>query len=105
MRIVFVLLAVIAFASELHAQGTVVFHNLKPTAVISNALTGARIQSGTAFKAALYFATDSGAAPPDSAFAQIGAAADFGVAPGHFDGGQRIIPGADCRPDALPTGW
>ena len=93
MRAALLLFAMIGAAPALQAQGLIVFHNLIPRAAITNRLTGELVVSGTAFKAALYYAPDSVSPPADSAFVQVGPAVDFGPSPGHFHGGLRTTPG------------
>jgi hypothetical protein len=50
------------------------------------------VASGSAFKAALYYAPDAASPPADSAFSQVGAAVDFGPSTGYFHGGLRTTP-------------
>ena len=93
MRVRFLLCAMLGAVTGLQAQGLVVFHNLIPHAAITNGQAAQPAVPGPTFKAALYYARDSGSTPADSAFAQIGPAVDFGPSPGHFHGGLRTTPG------------
>lgn len=93
MRSGFLLFAILGAALELQGQGIVVFHNLIPRAAVTNGQTGNLVASGPAFKAALYYAPDSGSIPSDLAFTQLGPAVDFGPSAGHFHGGLRTTPG------------
>jgi hypothetical protein len=74
-------------------SGLVAFQNNASTAVriIPSRVT---VPTGTHYRAALYFAWDTGSSnvvPADSEFTQVGDAVGF-VLPGVFDGGTRTVP-------------
>lgn len=86
------LTACLACASVgLYAQGTVAFQNNASSLVI-NSETAAGAAVGSTFRVALYYALGTeGVAPGDSAFAQVGAAANFAPTPGRYNGGARTV--------------
>jgi len=76
----------------LYAQGTVAFQNNAASLVI-NSETSAGAAVGSTFRVALYYALGSeGVVPEDSAFVQVGAAANFAPTPGRYNGGARTAP-------------
>jgi hypothetical protein len=84
-------------------QGTVNFST--PNGVyVTNSSTQARVVTGSAFKAVLYYLPDSAATPTTADFDSgevLGAAANFGPLAGAFVGGTRTAPTA--APGGL--GW
>ena len=91
------LIALTALASlPLHGQGLVNFANNSASAV-TNSLTGARVETGTTFRAALYYAPDG--VTDESQFVQAGADTGFAPLPGFIAGGTRTVP-----VDVAPTG-
>ena len=84
------LIPLIALAGwSLHGQGTVNFANNSASAV-TNSLTSARVETGTTFLAALYYAADG--VTDESQFAQVGADTGFAPLPGFIAGGTRTVP-------------
>jgi hypothetical protein len=81
---------------HLFAQGTVNFLNASSSAV-TNALTGARLPTGTTFKVALYYLPDSSTVPTLRDFDRAGIILDPSsgfFAPGLYNGGTRTAPTA-----------
>lgn len=79
-------------AAGLYAQGTVAFQN-NASSLVVNSETSAGAAVGSTFRVALYYALgDAAVAPEDSAFTQVGAAANFAPTPGRYNGGARTAP-------------